>query len=114
MNRIVIAAVLGLVASTSAASAYDGWYGGSNIDRRQARQDYRIHQGVRSGEITRREAYRLEREQAHIRNLERNAKADGYVSHYERDRIRAAQNAANRHIYQESHDRNQRWYRRWW
>ena len=113
MNRTVIAAVLGLVASTSVASAHD-WYGGSNIDRRQAIQDYRIHQGVRSGEVTRREAYRLEREQAHIRHMERNAKADGYVSHYERDRIRAAQNAASRHIYQESHDRNQRWYRRWW
>ncbi len=114
MNRTVIAAVLGLVASTSVAAAHDYGYGGSNIDRRQARQDYRIHQGVRSGEITRREAYRLEREQAHIRHMERNAKADGYVSHYERDRIRAAQNAANRHIYNEAHDGNRRWYRRWW
>jgi hypothetical protein len=116
MSRIVIAAVLGLVASTSAAGAHDwhGGYGGSNIDRRQAIQDYRIHQGVRSGEITRREAYRLEREQAHIRRLERNAKADGYLSPYERDRIRAAQNAASRHIYEESHDGNRRWFRRWW
>lgn len=113
MNRTVIAAVLGLVASTSVASAHD-WYGGSNIDRRQDRQDYRIHQGVRSGEITRHEYRRLEREQAHIRHMERNAKADGYVSHYERDRIRAAQNAASRHIYNEAHDGNRRWYRRWW
>jgi len=69
---------------------------------------------VRSGEITRREAYRLEREQAHIRHMERNAKADGYVSHYERDRIRAAQNSASRHIHNEAHDGNRRWYRRWW
>lgn len=117
MNRTVIAAVLALVASTSVAGAHDwygGGYGGNNIDRRQDRQEYRIQQGVRSGEITRREAYRLEREQAYIRHLERNAKADGYVSPYERDRIRAAQNSASRHIYQESHDRNQRWFRRWW
>jgi len=40
MNRTVIAAVLGLVASTSVASAHD-WYGGSNIDRRQDRQEFR-------------------------------------------------------------------------
>ena len=43
-----------------------------------------------------------------------NAKADGYISPYERDRIRAAQNAASRHIYEESHDGNRRWFRRWW
>ena len=113
MNRTVIAAVLGLVASTSVASAHDR-YGGSNIDRRQDRQEDRVHRGVRSGEITRYEYRRLEREQAHIRHMERNAKADGYVSHYERDRIRAAQNSANRHIYNEAHDGNRRWYRRWW
>lgn len=109
MNRIVIAGVLGLVASTSAASAHD-WYGGSNIDRRQDRQDYRIHQGIRSGDITRHEYRRLGREQAHIRHMERSAKADGYVSHYERDRIRAAQNAASRHINNDSHDGNRRWW----
>ena len=113
MNRTVIAAVLGLLASTSVAGAYDR-YGGSNIDRRQDRQDHRIHQGVRSGEITRHEYRRLEREQAHIRHLERNAKADGHVSHYERHRIRDVQNSASRHINNEAHDGNRRWYRRWW
>ena len=113
MNRTLLVAALGLIASTSVASAYD-WDQTSRIDRRQARQDYRIHEGVRRGEITRHEYRRLEREQAHIRHMERNAKADGYVSHYERDRIRAAQNSASRHIHNEAHDGNRRWYRRWW
>ena len=113
MNRTLIAAALGLVASTSVASAYD-WGSGNRIDRRQARQDYRIHEGVRRGEITRHEYRRLEREQGHIRRLERNAEADGHVSHYERARIRAAQNGASRHIDNEAHDGNRRWFRRWW
>lgn len=113
MNRTLLVAALGLIASTSVASAYD-WDQTSRIDRRQARQDYRIHEGVRRGEITRHEYRRLEREQGHIRRLERNAEADGHVSHYERARIRAAQNAASRHIYNEAHDGNRRWYRRWW
>jgi uncharacterized membrane protein YebE (DUF533 family) len=112
MNRILIAAGLGLIASTSIAQAHD--WGTDRIDRRQARQDYRIHQGVRSGEITRREYWRLEREQAHIRHMERAARSDGYVSPYERARIRDAQHSASRHIARESHDEQRRWYRRFW
>lgn len=113
MKKIVLAAALGLVASTTAASAHD-WGWGDGIDRRQSWQQYRIERGVRSGEITSREYWRLQREQAYIRHLERNARADGYLSPYERARIRDAQNAASRHIYNESHDSNQRWYRRFW
>lgn len=113
MKKIVLAAALGLVASGTAANAHD-WGSSDRIDRRQDWQEYRIQKGVRSGEITRREYWRLEREQAHIRQMERNAKADGYLSPYERARIRAAQNAASRHIYNEGHDGNQRWFRRFW
>ena len=81
---------------------------------RQERQEFRIRQGVASGELTRREYWRLEREQAYIRGLERNAEADGYVSPYERARIRAAQDAASRRIHEERHDGQRRWSRRAW
>ena len=119
MNRIAIATVA-FVAMTSAASATD-WYGRGTstqreIDVRQDRQESRIQQGVRSGEINRREYQQLEAEQARIRELERRAKADGRVDRYEAAHISRAQNEAGRHIYQESHDRERRgnWYRRWW
>jgi len=100
----LVAATLPL--ATAAASA-------DQIDRRQAEQERRIQQGVRSGELTRGEYRQLEAEQARIREMERRAKADGHVDRAERARIEAAQNAASRHIYQEKHDSETRrgWFR---
>lgn len=40
------------------------------VDQRQARQDARIDQGVASGELTVREAARLEARQGHIDRVE--------------------------------------------
>jgi hypothetical protein len=42
------------------------------------------------------------------------AKRDGYVSRDEARRIEAAQDAASRHIYRESHDGQTAWRRRVW
>lgn len=101
-TRLAILTATAFLAMTTIASA--DYRGASHVDARQYNQEQRIRQGVRSGEITRGEFYRLEAEQARIRHLERNAKADGYVSPAERARLNAAQNAASRHIYQEKHD----------
>ena len=56
------------------------------IDRRIARQEVRIHRGVRSGQLTRRETLRLQRGERHIRRMEWRAKADGRVTQSERFR----------------------------
>jgi hypothetical protein len=110
-TRLVLASLTALslspVLMASAASADD-------IDRREIRQEQRIREGLRSGEINRREYRRLEAEQANIRELERRAKADGHVSAYERAQIAQAQNAASLHIYQDSHNSDRRWWRRWY
>ncbi len=116
MKKIAIAAILALAASATAANAYDR---GGNIDQRQYNQQHRIQQGVRSGQLTRYEAARLQAEQARIRRMELAAKRDGHVSRYEAARIRAAQQAASRHIYQQKHDGERRYgggwaKRRWW
>jgi hypothetical protein len=87
------------------------------IDRRQYNQSYRIDQGVRSGQLNYREAGRLRHEQDRIREMERFARRDHYVSPWERFRIRMAQNRASRHIYVEKHDYQRRgswWQRRFW
>lgn len=85
------------------------------IDSREAMQESRIQAARRSGELTRREYVGLEREQAHIRDMERRAKADGHVSRSEAAAIERAQDSASRHIYQESHDREKSWWRNsWW
>lgn len=109
VTRSVLVALAALTATAAAASA-------DEIDRRQALQEQRIQQGARSGQLTGREYRALEAEQARIRELERRAKADGYVSASERAQIRSAQDNASRHIRAESTDNERRgtFWRRWW
>ena len=76
-----------------------------NIDQRQANQQRRIDQGVKSGELTGKEAARLEKGQEHVQKLEDKAKADGVVTKKERARLEHAENVQSRRIAREKHDR---------
>lgn len=78
------------------------------VNARQHHQQQRIGQGVRSGELTRGETHRLEREQRHIRQEERRYKSDGVLTRAERADLQHDQNRASRHIYQEKHDAEHR------
>ncbi len=82
----------------------------NEIDRQQARE---TEQGRYAGELTRREYRELNGEAARIQELERRAKADGYVSRREFKEIREAQNQHERHIQSEAHDGQKSWWRRW-
>ena len=75
------------------------------IDKRQANQEKRIQQGVQSGQLTGKEAARLEKGQARIERMKENAKADGVVTKRERTRIEHAQNVESRKIAREKHDK---------
>ena len=75
------------------------------IDKREARQEQRIQQGLKSGELTPREAARLEKGQAKVRRMEEKAKADGVVTAQERKRITHEQNKQSRRIARQKHDR---------
>ncbi len=99
----------GLTAATGGAFAYGQKY----IDSVQAREAAAIEQGRYSGALTRREYRDLKAEQDSIREMERRAQADGYVSKREYSAISEAQRNAGRHIYQEAHDGQTSWYRRW-
>jgi hypothetical protein len=61
-----------------------------------------------TGELTRREAARLERGHAQVNRMENRALADGKISQGELRRIEQAQNAQNRTIYRQKHDRQHR------
>jgi len=74
------------------------------IQHRQQNQNMRIVHGVRNGELTKPETQRLAREQQHIRIEKRHAKADGVVTRRERKHIRREQRIANRDIYRQKHD----------
>ena len=79
------------------------------INAREREQQQRIRQGIRSGELTRIEAARLEAEQARIRSAEARARRSGGVfTLRERARIQRELDQANRHIYRQKHDRQDR------
>ena len=78
-----------------------------SIDRREHHQQLRLRQGIRSGELTRAEARRLEAEQARIRVDERFAKSGGFTTE-ERRRIQNELNKASRDINKQKHDRQDR------
>ena len=74
------------------------------IDRHEANQQRRIDQGVASGELTRPEAHRLERQQVRINHAEARAKADGVVTPRERRHLQRMQRHASKRVYAQKHD----------
>lgn len=74
------------------------------VNARQHQQRERIQHGVRSGELTRREARGLAADQRDIRQLERAYKSDGRLSATERVDLHREQNQASREIFREKHD----------
>ncbi len=78
------------------------------VDQRQQNQRHRIHEGVASGELTRRETANAIHHQGHIRRAERRAKSDGVVTGRERARLHHKQNKASRHLARNKHDGQER------
>jgi len=74
------------------------------IDERQQRQMDRIHAGMRSGDLTRREFGELMREQHEIRTMEHRFWADGILDPHEFRHLDRALDVARRNIGMERHD----------
>lgn len=107
--KSIAVAGLAVFATAGAANAY----GDKQINAVQARENAAIEQGRYSGELTRREYRDLKAEQRAIAEMETRAKADGHISKREYREISEAQRNAARHIYQDTHDGQKSWYRRW-
>lgn len=78
------------------------------VGERQKNQQERIDEGVKSGELNKRETIRLEKEQARIRRKKRRLKSDGTLSAKDKAKLTHDQNKASRHIYKEKHDEQTR------
>ena len=104
MNSLKVCLIAGLALLPMGAALA----GTPVIDQREQRQEERIDQGVASGELTRREARRLEAQQTHIDRMENRAKADGVVTGRERARIHQTQDRASARIARNKHDRQAR------
>lgn len=101
---LLVAGVLGVAGSSPAEAGTRD----RGVNQRQQNQHQRINQGVRSGELTRRETGALAREQRDIRQLEREYKSDGELTRAERVDLHQEQNQASRHIYNQKHDAQDR------
>lgn len=78
------------------------------VNHRQHNQNHRIHQGVRSGELTRAEAHDLRQDRRAIRAEEREYKSDGKLTQAERRDLHQDMNKLSRDIHSQKHDGDQR------
>src|SRR5436853_177211 len=72
--------------------------------QRDVNQQERIEQGLKSGQLTTREAARLEREEARVERDQARALRDGKLTPAEKARLAREQNKVSRDIYREKHD----------
>ncbi|MBU1977626.1 MAG: hypothetical protein KJ958_00500 [Gammaproteobacteria bacterium] len=103
-DKKTLVTIAGLGVFAMAAGSVLAESQGRSAGQRMHSQHQRIEQGVSSGQLNRREAARLNREQRQIRNEAREYRGDGVVTKAERADLRRDQNRASRHIYAEKHD----------
>ena len=97
ITHTAVAAALGL-AFCGAAFAQAGTV------QRDVNQQERIEQGLKSGQLTTREASKLEREESRVERDQARAMQDGKLSPAEKARLAREQNRVSRDIYREKHD----------
>jgi len=76
--------------------------------QRNVNQQQRIEQGVKSGQLTNREAGKLENGQAKVDRAEARAGANGRVGKREQQNIQNAENQQSTRIYKQKHDKQTR------
>ena len=103
MNKSIIAAVV-IAAFALPGLSLAQTSSTPRIDQRQENQDKRIDQGVKSGELTKKEAKRLEKGQATVQKKENKAMKDGEITNKEAGRIEKAQDKQSKRIYKQKHD----------
>jgi hypothetical protein len=72
--------------------------------QRDVNQQQRIEQGLKSGELSTKEAAHLERDQQHVDRMEARALRNGSISPAEQARLNAAENKSSAAIYNDKHN----------
>ena len=109
-NSVMFAvAIVCVIGFSIAANAQTDRHRSRGINAREARQERRIDQGIYSGELTKNEIRRLEREQNRIERVEDRYRTSGNgLSPRERERLERALKHSSRDIYRQKHDRQDR------
>ena len=98
-------AMLALAIAAVSATTFAQTPSTPRIDQREANQQKRIDQGVKSGALNEKEARRLEKGQQRVQKAEDKAMADGKVTGKERRKIEHMQDKQSKKIYREKHDK---------
>jgi len=98
LSGVVLYAALAPVTSVAAAR--------QTVNQRLENQQDRINQGIKSGELTRKEAGHLEAKEARIKNNERfnRRKDNGKLTPAQRASLNKQLNHASRNIYRDKHN----------
>jgi Skp family chaperone for outer membrane proteins len=111
MKKFVAAVVTSLALSVLAVPSFAANGPGvraPHVNARQAHQQVRIAEGVRSGELTRREAHSVREGQRDVRQLEHAYKSDGTLTAAERRDLNHELNQSSRQIRNQKHDAQSR------
>ncbi len=100
LATIGMAGIIGIAAAGTALAGVND----PVIGQREANQEARIDQGIKSGQLTPKEAGRLEAQQTRIQQREERMKSDGRLTAGERKRLTRQQNRASRNIYRLKHN----------
>ena len=72
--------------------------------QRDVSQQQRIENGLQSGQLSTKEAAKLEKGEANIEKMESKAEANGNLGNAEKQRIQRAQNKESQEIYRDTHN----------
>lgn len=103
LKTTLVVALSTMIVSTAFAGTRD-----PGVNKRQHNQHERIHEGVKSGELTHSEAKALRSEQRAIRAEEAEFKSDGKLTRGERRELHRDLNESSRDIHREKHDNDSR------
>lgn len=121
LKQTLVAGIMGLSFMVSAPVMAHGGHGAHNhnhnwiqparhcvpghrVDRRQAKQNRRIKQGVRSGALVKWEKGELRQQQRRIKNAERRMRSDGCLTREENRRLLNRLDRASKRIYKLKHN----------
>ena len=76
----------------------------NTIKERQKNQIKRISNGVKTGELNKKETLKSLKGQRKISKMKKKARKDGFVTKKERNKIRKAQKKESKKIYKRKHD----------
>jgi hypothetical protein len=100
MNSVIkLSFVLGVMSAGSVLAA-----DGAGTVQRDVNQQSRVEAGLKSGELSTREAAKIEKEEAHVDHMQAKDLKDGSLSPAEQARLKAAQNKVSADIYRDKHN----------